>query len=126
MQAAFCRLHAGRVPATYEACSTRRFLHGRTETIRSCTIESTRFARALAASSPPRAAEAYALLQEAAAEHRRNAAQCAQGMGVDRHLLGLKLSLRSGEEIPAIFTDKAFALSGVPCVLPRNRSPLDP
>ena len=52
MQLAFCRMHA-RVAATYEACATRRFLHGRTETIRACSIESTRFAQAMAAPLPP-------------------------------------------------------------------------
>lgn len=43
-QLAFYRLH--KVPgAHYESASTRRFLHGRTETIRSCSVESVRFAQ---------------------------------------------------------------------------------
>lgn len=43
-QFAFYRLH--KVPgAHYESASTRRFLHGRTETIRSCSVESIRFAQ---------------------------------------------------------------------------------
>jgi carnitine O-acetyltransferase len=57
MQVAFCRMH-GRVAATYEACATRRFLHGRTETIRSCSIESTRLSHAMAADTPPTPAQA--------------------------------------------------------------------
>lgn len=57
MQVAFCRMH-GRVAATYEACATRRFLHGRTETIRSCSIESTRLSHAMAADTPPTSAQA--------------------------------------------------------------------
>ena len=111
MQVAFCRLHNGRVPATYEACSTRRFLHGRTETIRACSLESTAFAGSMAADSLPPARQAYAMLRGASEQHRRNAAECSRGMGVDRHLLGLKLCLQPGEEIPALFTDKAFAMS---------------
>lgn len=43
----FCyRLH--QVPgAQYETAATRKFLHGRTETIRSCSSESIDFARAM-------------------------------------------------------------------------------
>lgn len=108
MQLAFFRMH-GRVPATYEACSTRRFLHGRTETIRSCSIESAAFARAMATSPQPK--QAYDLVRQAAEQHRRYSAQCAQGMGIDRHLFGLKLSLRPGEDMPTIYSDKAFGLS---------------
>lgn len=41
-----CRLH--NVPgAHYESASTRKFLHGRTETIRSCSIESVHFAKTM-------------------------------------------------------------------------------
>lgn len=44
------RLH--NVPgAHYESASTRRFLHGRTETIRSCSIESIRFAQTMLSTS---------------------------------------------------------------------------
>ena len=34
--------------ATYESCSTSAFKHGRTETIRSCTLEAQAAARAIA------------------------------------------------------------------------------
>lgn len=108
MQLAFFRMH-GRVATTYEACATRRFLHGRTETIRSASIESAAFARGMAASLAPM--QAYGLLRQAADEHRRYSAQCVQGMGIDRHMLGLKLSLEAGEAVPSIYTDDAFALS---------------
>jgi carnitine O-acetyltransferase len=33
------------------------------------------------------------------------------GRGVDRHLFGLKKSLKEGEEVPAIFQDPAFSYS---------------
>jgi len=68
MQLAFFRMH-GRVATTYEACATRRFLHGRTETIRSASIESAAFARGMAASMAPM--QAYGLLRKAADEQRR-------------------------------------------------------
>lgn len=46
MQYAFYRLHG--VPAAqYETGQTRMFLHGRTETIRTCSTESIDFAKAM-------------------------------------------------------------------------------
>lgn len=42
----FFRIH--KVPgAHYESAATRKYIHGRTETIRSCSIESVAFARAM-------------------------------------------------------------------------------
>ena len=37
----------GHPAATYESCSTSAFKHGRTETIRSCTIEAQAAAKAI-------------------------------------------------------------------------------
>ncbi|KAJ1669190.1 Carnitine O-acetyltransferase mitochondrial, partial [Spiromyces aspiralis] len=45
LQLAYYRLH-GQPCATYETASTRAFLHGRTETIRSCSSESLAFTKA--------------------------------------------------------------------------------
>jgi hypothetical protein len=56
--------------------------------------------------------QALGLLKKAADQHRSYSQESSIGMGIDRHLLGLKLVLQPGEELPAIFTDKAFALSG--------------
>jgi len=39
----------GHPAATYESCSTSAFKHGRTETIRSCTIEAQAAAKAIVA-----------------------------------------------------------------------------
>ena len=38
----------GHPAATYESCSTSAFKHGRTETIRSCTLEAQAAAKAIA------------------------------------------------------------------------------
>lgn len=108
MQLAFYRLHA-RCPATYEACSTRSFLHGRTETIRACSIESEAFVRAMVSLAAPK--RVYTMLRQAADQHRRYAAECSRGMGIDRHLLGLKLCVKPGEAVPAVFNDEAFKRS---------------
>jgi carnitine O-acetyltransferase len=43
--------------------------------------------------------------------HVKYISDAADGKGVDRHLFGLKKLLGDGEEVPAIFTDPAFAYS---------------
>jgi carnitine O-acetyltransferase len=111
MQLAYTRLH-GKPPPTYESCSVRKFLHGRTETIRSASIESAAFCNAMIAGGSS-SKEKYAMLQQAATTQSTYAREAGQGMGVDRHLLGLKLMVDAskGEEVPAIFNDKAYSES---------------
>ncbi|KAJ1729461.1 Carnitine O-acetyltransferase mitochondrial, partial [Coemansia biformis] len=105
IQLGYYRLH-GRARATYEAAATRKFLHGRTETCRSVSTESVAFCRAF--EDPLATAQAKtAALQAAVKAHGAYAKACAEGRGVDRHLLGLRLLLRPGEEKPAIFQDPA-------------------
>ena len=45
------QLQNGGTCATYESCSTAAFKHGRTETIRPCTSQTTAFSRAITSSS---------------------------------------------------------------------------
>ena len=45
LQLAYYRIHQQPCP-TYESASTRQFLHGRTETIRSCSVDSVAFTKA--------------------------------------------------------------------------------
>lgn len=45
LQLAYYRAH-GKVTATYETASTRKYLYGRTETIRSCSLDSKNFVEA--------------------------------------------------------------------------------
>ncbi|EKX44663.1 hypothetical protein GUITHDRAFT_87369 [Guillardia theta CCMP2712] len=108
IQLAFFRMH-GRVTATYEACSTRRFLHGRTETIRSCSLEGKRFVEAMASGLDHRTQ--YNYLQAAVRKHQQTSNECSNARGVDRHLLGLRLSLHEGEAMPELFSDPSFATS---------------
>lgn len=58
--AAYYGLH-GAMPPVYEACATRKFFHGRTETIRSATEAATAFCKALASGAPKE--ETQALMQ---------------------------------------------------------------
>ena len=53
-------------------------------------------------------AGAYAKLKAAAAHQSWYSRRCADAMGCDRHLLGLKLLLEPGEEVPALFADPLY------------------
>ncbi|XP_071441839.1 carnitine O-acetyltransferase-like [Hetaerina americana] len=96
--------------AHYETASTRKYEDGRTETIRSCSIESVAFARAMLGNKSNE--EKVKALQEAVNSHKQYTNEAIHGFGVDRHLLGLKLiAIDSGIEIPQLFTDKGYSRS---------------
>ncbi|CAH1109108.1 unnamed protein product [Psylliodes chrysocephalus] len=110
MQYAFYRIH--QTPgAHYESAATRKYIHGRTETIRSCSIESIAFAKAMLDNNKS-INEKVAALKEAIASHKKYSLEAVNGFGVDRHLLGLKLiALENNIELPAVYKDKAYILS---------------
>jgi hypothetical protein len=58
----FIILFIARCLSTYETASTRKFYHGRTETVRSCTLESLNLAKALTAKTNPHSKEVHQLL----------------------------------------------------------------
>lgn len=85
-QAAYYGLY-GRVENTYEPAMTKFFLHGRTEAIRSTTVESTSFVQSFWAEQ---AAEIkIAALRKATAKHTALTKECAKALGQDRHLYAL-------------------------------------
>ncbi|KAJ2489525.1 Carnitine O-acetyltransferase mitochondrial [Coemansia sp. RSA 2050] len=100
----------GKSRATYEAAATRAFAHGRTETCRSVSSESVAFCEQFETTTASAEAKLSAL-QAAVKAHGTYAKMCSEGKGVDRHLLGLRLSLRPGEEKPKIFQDVAYTES---------------
>lgn len=87
------------------------FIHGRTETIRSCSAESVAFAEAMcdpSVSDP----EKVQLLRTAVNAHKNYTVMASSGEGIDRHLLGLKLIAREKNfPIPELYTDEAFVKS---------------
>ncbi|CAN6661886.1 putative mitochondrial carnitine O-acetyltransferase [Trichomonascus vanleenenianus] len=85
-QAAYYSLY-GRVECTYEPAMTKRFLHGRTESIRSVSQESVAFVRKFCEDAP--AAQKLEYLKRACQKHSKTTAACSQGMGQDRHLYAL-------------------------------------
>jgi carnitine O-acetyltransferase len=106
LQLAFFSL-TGTVASTYESVDTKRFLHGRTEAMRSVSPESVAFVRALGG-SPRRRAAAARLLRAAVASHTATVRRCKEGRGVDRHLLGLRRMLEPGEPVPPLFADSGY------------------
>ncbi|KAF0682313.1 Aste57867_25540 [Aphanomyces stellatus] len=105
------RKHWGKYVATYEASQTRLYLHGRTETTRSCSSASKAFADAMVHTAPTDQLQAKAALaRDACNAHVKYMKLAAQSKGVDRHFLGLRLCLEKGESA-AIFDDPVFARS---------------
>ncbi|KAH9832561.1 carnitine acetyl transferase [Rhodofomes roseus] len=89
---------------TYEAASSRRFFKGRTEAIRVVSAE----ADAWVASMDDAAVsveERGRLFKRAVETHVARAKRAGNGLGVDRHLLGLRKTLKEGEPMPEVFSD---------------------
>ncbi|KAK3253883.1 hypothetical protein CYMTET_36882 [Cymbomonas tetramitiformis] len=118
-QVAYYNLHS-RMPGVYEACATRRFFHGRTETIRSLTPDSHRLAEAMAtvtdealnAMEEDDAEDIMDLLQLAAKTHSKVSKDSSNGMGCDRHLLAMqKIVLSEGSDMPEFYTNPLYEAS---------------
>ncbi|RNF09889.1 putative choline/carnitine O-acetyltransferase, partial [Trypanosoma cruzi] len=113
LQLTFYRLF-GRNCATYEAASTRTFSHGRTECVRSASRAVWDFCHAASepifskrvASCVPKQRELLRIAIESHADYMRLAKK---GLGVDRHLYGLRVMARMhGIPLPELFTDRCF------------------
>ncbi|CAH1371842.1 unnamed protein product [Tenebrio molitor] len=87
LQLAYYR-DAGRFSLTYEASMTRLFREGRTETVRPCTIESSRWVKAMDDSSTT-TEERVELLKQACHRHQMGYQDAMCGKGIDRHLFCL-------------------------------------
>ncbi|KAL5009437.1 hypothetical protein ScPMuIL_011742 [Solemya velum] len=73
---------------TYESSMTRLYREGRTETVRSCTVESTAFVRAME-NKGKTDRERIACLREAVEIHQSGYRDAMTGKGIDRHLFCL-------------------------------------
>eukprot|EP00300_Choanocystis_sp_HF-7_P033148 c45442_g1_i1.p1 GENE.c45442_g1_i1~~c45442_g1_i1.p1 ORF type:complete len:614 (-),score=138.00 c45442_g1_i1:111-1931(-) len=115
--------HVGEHVGTYESCQTRSFLHGRTEVIRSCSVESNAFCEAMQSANTP-ASVRYAALKAASDAHMQYATDASTGRGVDRHFLGLRL-IAGKDPLPRIYSNNLFkrschwrlSTSALPCEL---------
>lgn len=97
--------------AHYESAATRKYIHGRTETIRSCSIESVNFAKIMLDASKSDSDRLEAM-KSAINSHKKYTVEALNGFGVDRHLLGLKLmALERGVEISPLYSDQGYIRS---------------
>ncbi|KAJ9060709.1 Carnitine O-acetyltransferase mitochondrial, variant 2 [Entomophthora muscae] len=109
IQLAFYLVH-GRSAPTYESGTTRMFLNGRTEVCRTVSNQSVAFVKAMVDPNVSKK-EKLELARAAITSHIAYMAEAVKGQGVDRHLLGLKLSLKQGEPMPEFFKDPSFTTS---------------
>ncbi|KAJ3101205.1 hypothetical protein HDU96_010082 [Phlyctochytrium bullatum] len=111
LQLTYYRLHA-KLPAVYETASTRKYAHGRTETCRSMSVDSAAFLRTFIDAGATDAAKVEAL-RKACKAHVDYIGKASNGFGVDRHLLGLRMCMKSDEERKEaeIFKDPMYARS---------------
>ncbi|KAF9149056.1 Carnitine O-acetyltransferase mitochondrial, partial [Mortierella sp. AD010] len=106
---AYYKMHGVSRP-TYESAQVRKFQHGRTETCRTVSSESVAWVKAM--EDPHTSAdEKTALFKKALSSHVEYMANAVEGKGVDRHLLGLRLSLKSNEPKPSMFAQDIFSRS---------------
>ncbi|GAB1863920.1 Carnitine O-palmitoyltransferase I, liver isoform [Camponotus japonicus] len=87
LQLAYYR-DAGKFSLTYEASMTRLFREGRTETVRPCTIESSKWVKAME-NKTITVDEKVKLLMDAVARHQKSYQDAMCGKGIDRHLFCL-------------------------------------
>jgi carnitine O-acetyltransferase len=108
IQLTFYRLH-GYCTGIYETASTRKYLHGRTEVCRSFSAQQKLFCESFDDKrfSPQ---DKYKMFHEACKAHVNYLAVASDGMGCDRHLLGLRFCLKEGEN-HAIFQSAAYSKS---------------
>ncbi|XP_037692499.1 peroxisomal carnitine O-octanoyltransferase isoform X2 [Choloepus didactylus] len=111
LQLAYYRLHR-RPGCCYETAMTRYFYHGRTETMRSCTVEAVSWCQSMQDPFTNLLERKQKMLQ-AFAKHNKMMKDCSAGKGFDRHLLGLLLIAKEeGFPVPELFTDPLFSRSG--------------
>ncbi|XP_055964870.1 carnitine O-acetyltransferase isoform X1 [Sorex fumeus] len=110
LQLAYYRIY-GHACATYESASLRMFHLGRTDTIRSASMDSLAFVQAMDDTSvtEPQKVE---LLRKAVQAHRAYTDRAIRGEAFDRHLLGLKLqAVEDLVSLPDLFMDTSYAIA---------------
>lgn len=105
-----------RPAATYETATTRAYYHGRTETVRSCSVEAIEWCKQMCnkdKSTRLANIELLKLFKKACGKHDLLMNEARDNSGCDRHLLGLMLTAKSlNLDLPEIFTDASWKKSG--------------
>ncbi|CAL2049272.1 unnamed protein product [Caenorhabditis brenneri] len=114
LQMAYLKTHNKLAP-TYETASTRKFFHGRTETVRSLTPDLAKYLKACEDSATNETLKT--LFFDAYNSHNTLMDAARDGKGIDRHFLGLRRAqsamMSYGEILKIPFLDHpSFAASG--------------
>ncbi|XP_052682720.1 peroxisomal carnitine O-octanoyltransferase-like [Crassostrea angulata] len=111
LQYAYYKTH-GKPAPVYETATTRKFYHGRTETLRSCTVEAVEFCKAMC--NPKTSVQERKMTYlKAANRHNKLMEEAKELQGCDRHLLGLAtIAEELGLPKPLLYQDKSFTKSG--------------
>ncbi|XP_068710721.1 carnitine O-palmitoyltransferase 1, liver isoform-like [Montipora capricornis] len=118
LQLAYYKDSGGRHPMTYESSMTRMYLQGRTETVRSFTMEAKEFVLAFLNKAVPPETK-YELLLKAADLHAKRYKDCMNGMGIDRHLFALYVVCK-GQGYESEFLKSSLS---IPWTLSTSQSP---
>ncbi|KAK7147285.1 hypothetical protein R3I94_009962 [Phoxinus phoxinus] len=111
LQLAYYRLH-GKPGSCYETATTRRFFHGRTETMRPCTVEAQHWCRTML-NPTATIEEKRQALNAAFSKHNKLMGEAQDGKGFDRHLLGMYLIAKEeGLPVPELYSDPLYSKSG--------------
>ncbi|GME84206.1 unnamed protein product [Ambrosiozyma monospora] len=78
----------GKIESTYEPAMTKVFLHGRTEAIRTVSLQSNKFVTTFLDENVD-SQQKIMLLKSACQAHSARTRECAKGLGQDRHLYAL-------------------------------------
>ncbi|XP_035692954.1 peroxisomal carnitine O-octanoyltransferase-like [Branchiostoma floridae] len=110
LQLAYFRLH-GKPAPTHQPATLRQYYHGRTETVRSCTMEVVNWCKAMMDNTVP-IQEKKELMMAALKKHIQLMEEAKNMLGCDRHLLGLRaISQSAGIPLPSLFRDTAYTKS---------------
>ncbi|XP_058808413.1 carnitine O-palmitoyltransferase 2, mitochondrial [Phymastichus coffea] len=97
--------------ATYESCSTAAFKHGRTETLRPCTVQTKTLCSTMTKNTSDLSVQKIKkMIIDASDAHTQLMKEAAMGQGFDRHFFALrKLAEKSGKKLD-IFRDPAYEM----------------
>ncbi|XP_050423974.1 choline O-acetyltransferase [Adelges cooleyi] len=124
MQLAYHKLH-GKLVATYESASTRRFRLGRVDNIRAATVEALEWAKAMNQSAVTESGilgtkkiyytvtehEKMQLFETAVKKQTDIMIDNILGMGIDVHLLGLRQAARENALSCTLFEDDSYRIA---------------
>lgn len=109
-QLAYYKQHQQYV-GTYESCSTAAFRHGRTETMRPCTMATKEFCNSIELKQQNKTnSELREMINQCSKIHSNLTKEGAMGQGFDRHLFGLRhIGEINNLTKSELFNDPAYA-----------------